>query len=124
VAVDAAHFEPVTYAEELYTGVDEYAVSGWAKWVNPAKVQAWNLLFRLTTTGADTLTNTKNPGDRTLLVNKNPEAYHFSTYSCQDEENTCAPNVVQTVPFGEQLPYWTYFYFGYSAKHKRAYGYI
>ena len=88
---DTARFEP--FAIESNLGVKEYSVSGWAKWTKPEKQSPWNLLFRLTTTHIDKLTNAKNPGDRTLLISKNNEVYLFSTYSCVDEENTCAPNV-------------------------------
>jgi hypothetical protein len=97
-----------------YKGVQEYSVSGWAKWKDPAKVSPWHILFRLTVVNKEQLSNLDNPGDRTLALFKGNGFYHFSTYSCLDEENNFETNVVKNIDYESYLHFWTYFYFGYS----------
>ena len=92
----------------------EYSVSGWMRWVDPAKIEAWHVIFRLTDVHPDALSNLKNPGDRTLAAWKGTGFLHFATYT-NDQENNGNINVAQNVPYDNYLHYtWTYVYFGYS----------
>lgn len=46
VTADFGAFSP-KYFEDDYDGAEEYSVSGWANWIDPAKITPWHLVFRL-----------------------------------------------------------------------------
>ena len=35
------------YFEDEFNGKNEYSISGWARWIDPPKITAWHLLFRV-----------------------------------------------------------------------------
>ena len=61
-------------------GKEEYAVSGWAKFVDPA-IGPWNFLVRVTTNSPDKYENAAAPGDRTFAIWKGDGFYHICTYT-------------------------------------------
>ena len=84
----------------------------------------WHFLFRLTIVRNEQLTNLDNPGDRTLALLKGNTFYHFNTYTCTDEENTCDTNVIKNIDYEGYVNYWTYFYFGYNGRKHEAYAFV
>ena len=66
-------------------GKEEYSVSGWAKYVDPAP-GPWNLVIRVSTNAPALLDNLAAPGDRTFGIWKGEGYYHFCTYT-SDQEN-------------------------------------
>ena len=69
-------------------GKDEYAVSGWAKFVDsvPELRESYYILIRVSTNAPAVLENAGAPGDRTFAIWKGQGFYHFSTYT-SDQTN-------------------------------------
>lgn len=78
--LDAQEFD-----ESVAEGKYEYAVSGWARWIDPPKIEAWHLLFRLSVLKKDQTENISKAGDRTLAVWKGAGYFHLTTYTCNQE---------------------------------------
>lgn len=67
--------------------------------------------------------NIGRPGDRTLCAWKGAGFFHFTTFTC-DQENACDNNLWQNIGYDNYLHmHWTFFYFGYSRKAKKAHVY-
>lgn len=82
--------------EENVDGADEYAVSGWVKWVDTPKMMVWNTVVRVTSNRNNQDMN--NPGDRTLTILKSNGYYSFNTYSCIEE---CKMNLNDKIKYDQ-----------------------
>lgn len=94
--------------------VDEYSISGWIKWVSPARTEDWHIVARLALGSPPGVENIAKAGDRTLVIWKGNGFYHFATYKATGTENEINVNYWQNINYGDQLEFWTYVYFGYS----------
>lgn len=116
--------EPQLIGEEVADCKEEYSVSGWSRWVDPATIGPWHLLVRLAVIRPDTLENLSRAGDRTLAIWKGAGYFHFATYTT-NQENAVNANAVQNCDYDGYLHYsWFYVYFGYSKKQQKAHAYI
>jgi hypothetical protein len=57
----------VTIKPEVLRGKDQYSISGWARWIDPAKVEPWHRLYRVQPySKEDKYTAFGKPADRTF----------------------------------------------------------
>ena len=83
----------------------------------------WNLIARLAIVEENT--DMRSPGDRTLAIFKGVSYFLFATYSCDQENQECNPNVINTVSFTDRIERgWVFLYFGSSLRERAAHAYV
>lgn len=108
---------------DKFAGVLEYAVSGWVR-TKGAREQT-STVFRLTINAPTLLKDNANAGDRALAGFVNKDSYIYSTYDYGnlDTNDDDKNDINNNQAIGKNSNEWTFMYFGYNSKTRKAFAY-